>query len=368
MPEWRTSLPVSRPGSSQADTVSVSYGDYFEAVTDFLMAGKSRGLLDAVSRQSGRATNEVDLDHVDITIQKHGAFYHPARIDVHIGHRVISLVVNVAVSIDGRAALRREFDLLNRLNRSFSQRYIPAVYCQADIERETPPYQIPMFLGEWLSGFHEFHIHTTDDRHSALRVWDPKQAVNLEIAQKVDLYRQVAEILTYYYNPETFEQIFPWHHAAGDFVVRRHEDRLAVRLITVRGYASLVEAKDRDSDTILDALFRFFAHLSLRTRIDRVDGTGDLCWADETAVEGTLCGFFNGLAAKEGVAGLPEAPQDLMKDYLLRHSLDDLTTGIEAIISAYPSKSPQRPLMVLHRDRHAQALFSIISEYSFSNL
>jgi hypothetical protein len=46
-------------------------------------------------------------------------------------------------------------------------------------------------------------------------------------------------LLTAYYNIDTGEQIFPWHHAAGDFVVTPLAEGFPVKLIAVRGYAIL---------------------------------------------------------------------------------------------------------------------------------
>jgi hypothetical protein len=36
-------------------------------------------------------------------------------------------------------------------------------------------------------------------------------------------------ILTACYDPISSRQIFPWHHAAGDFVVRVERERVGVR-------------------------------------------------------------------------------------------------------------------------------------------
>lgn len=362
LPEWGTTIPVHRPGSTQTNLLSISYGDYFTAVSDFLNADNGHGLIYALSRQLNRTVSMADIDQIDIIIQKHGAFYHPARVEVRIGSHTTAFVVNVAISAEGRDGLGVEFDLLQRLNESFSRRYVPAVYYQAVVGCEKKQCELRMFLGEWLNGFHEFHIHLGDGAHPTLHVWNPNQGVVLDNRQKIRLYRQVAEILTYYYNLQTFEQIFPWHHAAGDFVVRIHGNKPIVRLITVRGYSSLVDAEARDPATILDALLRFFIHLSLRTRIDRVDGTGDLIWADNDAVVGTLLGFFDGLAAKSRILEMSGSVKDFM-GYHLSHLLRaELVARIEDMISAYPSQSPERHQMALHQRDHAEALYKSIAE------
>ena len=62
--------------------------------------------------------------------------------------------------------------------------------------------------------------------------------------RSIEVYRQAAFILTLYYDVETFEQIFPWHHAAGDFVVKADEGAVDVRLVTARQYAPMIEPND----------------------------------------------------------------------------------------------------------------------------
>jgi len=366
-PEWQAPLPVQRPGSTRPGAPRITYGEYFTAVHDFLTTDNGRRLIGALSQRLDRVITMAEIDQIDIVIQKHGAFYHPARVDVIIDHKPTPFVVNLAVSPEGQAGLRQEFNLLNRLGRSFSWRYVPAAYFQDTGSDGENSHRFPMFLGEWLSGYHEFHIHSGDDQIQSIRIWDPAKNMILASKRKRLLYRRVAEILTYYYNLETFEQIFPWHHGAGDFVVRLIDNEPDLRLITVRGYSSLVETDGVDLITILDALLRFFLHLSMRTRIDRLDGTGDLVWADETAVEGTLSGFFDGLAHKGRLGERPESPANLMRYYLSRLSQADLTEALEDILRAYPSQSPERHMMASHLHNHSRALFSCLEAIEYSS-
>lgn len=371
-PEWQAPIPVQRPGSTRLGSTRpgsprISYGEYFTAVHDFLTTDNGRGLIGALSQRLDRIITMADIDQIDIVIQKHGAFYHPARVDVIIDNKPTPFVVNLAVSPEGQAGLRQEFNLLNQLCKSFSRRYVTAVYFQDAGSDGENAHRFPMFLGEWLIGYHEFHIHSGDDPTQSIRIWDPAKSITLVSRQKRLLYRRVAEILTYYYDLETFEQIFPWHHGAGDFVVRLIDNDPDLRLITVRGYSSLVETDGADLITILNALLRFFLHLSMRTRIDRVDGTGDLVWADETAVEGTVSGFFDGLARKGRVSELPESPANLMGYYLSRLSQADLTEALEDILRAYPPQSPERHLMASHLHNHARALFSCLDRIEYSS-
>ena len=58
---------------------------------------------------------------------------------------------------------------------------------------------------------------------------------------------------------------------------------------------------------MLQALLIFFLNLSIRMRLDRYDGVGDIVWADGLVVQSTLDGFFEGLALKPSVASMPDS-------------------------------------------------------------
>lgn len=360
-PDWRTPLPLKRPGSSTT-VVPLCYGEYFSSIRHFLIADKGQGLIRALSRRLNRVIVWTDINDIHICIQKHGAFYHPARVDVFMGDMSTAFVVNVAISPEGQSGLSQEFNLLRQLSETFTRRYVPMVYHQGIGGTGENAHQLPMFLGEWLSGYHEFHIESSENKSQFIQVWDSEKNKLLSSGQKTLLYRRASEILTYYYNPETFEQIFPWHHGAGDFVVCLKDDDLDLRLVTVRGYTLLVEADATDPIAILEAMLRFFLHLSLRMRIDRVGGTGDLVWVDEAAVEGTVSGFFDSLAQKNRIPALTAPLAGLMEYYFSQLSQSDLIEALEGILKAYPPQSPDRQLMAFHLESHAKALFSCLDQ------
>ena len=77
---------------------------------------------------------------------------------------------------------------------------------------------------------------------------------------------------------------------------------MEMKLITVRQYAAMFENKitknntDSDIYLMLEAMLVFFLNLSIRNRIDRLDGVGEIVWSDNISVEGTLRGFLKGLS------------------------------------------------------------------------
>ncbi|MCP4690141.1 MAG: hypothetical protein GY859_18960, partial [Desulfobacterales bacterium] len=310
---WSAPLPMSRGAFSreprEPDRPPVTRGDYFTAARDFLEIDNFEKFRAACSRRLDREISLEEITGIRVYLAKHGEFYHPARIEPLLpsSHAPSPrFVLNAAVSETGKKTLRAEYAHLARLNRDFPFKYIPKVFHQGE-GRSPADRTIPMFLGQWLDGFHEFHI--SRDRAAGVRgvtVWDGRpEPVFLTEEQTFDLYRQTAVILTSYFNLETLERIFSWHHAAGDFVARPRPGGVDVRLITVRRYAPMFETErepgaegpDRGADPVktLSALLLFLLSISIRTRVDRLDGVGEIAWADDLAVHATLTGFFQAL-------------------------------------------------------------------------
>jgi hypothetical protein len=227
--------------------------------------------------------------------------------------------------------------------------------------------KVSMFLGEWFEGFNEFHI-TKDpsDEKNRINVWDTEKGnFFLTYEQTLELYRQAAMILTCYYDVETFEQIFPWHHAAGDFVIKLINNKIKARLVTVRQYASMfekneMEDQDKGTDLILEALLVFFLNLSIRMRLDRLDGVGEIVWSEDVAVEGTLKGFFEGLALKPPVDSLQDSVVDCFRKHLLSCSRADLLDLSQAMVNAYNPQAPEVPVIKRNLQSHVKILYNAI--------
>ena len=296
---WRQSLPLTRHLSKENDVNSLEHGEYFQILRSFLYNDGCEIICLALTRRLQQIVTPQDIREIHIHLEKHGEFYHPARLEVFACHQKISLVLNVAVSQTGIDSIEKEYQCLSKLNDEFSLGYLPEVYGFGEVE-STGNRNIRMFLGQWLEGYNEFHLsRDPSDKKTKILVWDDSRSrFYLSKAQSADLYRQAARILTYYYNVETFEQISSWHHGAGDFVVNIDHADLDIKLISVRGYAPLFanlshpKNGEKDVELILQALLIFFLNLSVRMRLDRHDGVGDIVWADRLAVQSTLDGFF----------------------------------------------------------------------------
>jgi len=362
-PVWRQPLPLSRNFSGKKDEISISHGDYFNAVRTFF---ENRGL-EILSRAAAlhlqQKVRPEDIREIRIRLEKHGEFYHPARIEVPVRQHSVFFVLNVAVSETGIRAINEEYRNLKRLNDGFPLSVLPQVYGFGQVATAGNR-KLPMFLGQWFEGYNEFHIsRDRSDNSEKIIVWgDAGKRFFLSTEQYAYVYRQAARILAYYYNVATFEQVFAWHHAAGDFIVRIENAVVDLKLITVRRYAPLIqnlnhpETSVKSPEMILQALLLFFLGLSIRMRLDRLDGVGDVTWADSRAVPATLEGFFEGLALKPRIPELPDAIDQCFGYYLSLCSQQDLFELTAAVANEFSPRSAETPIVKQHLEEHAESL------------
>lgn len=368
---WSAPLPLNRHQVAkplrQEPGILVSHGDYFYAARDFLEKNRFEIVARAVSQHLHRNIKPQEIEEIRICLEKHGEFYHPARIETILKGITIPFVLNVAVSGAGKSCVQREYRLLKRLNADFPFSFLPRVFDLDYVSIQDD--EIGMFLGEWLEGFNEFHISfDPSDKKYKIVVWDHEHGnYFLTTAQTMELYRKVARILTCYYNVETFEQILSWHHGAGDFILKFQNHKIDVKLITVRQYRSMFENnginKDPDAELILEALLVFFLNLTIKMRLDRLDGVGEIVWSGDIAVQGTLKGFFEGLDLKPQVSLFTEPLVDCFRTHLLSCTYTDLLDLNRSIVQAYHPRTPETPVIKQHLERHVDDLYNAIRQY-----
>ncbi len=362
-PLWHRPLPENRLSGAKKpasiDTDVVTYGRYFSAVSEFCAASGWDRVLRAASRNLAQPVVEKDLGCLNIFLEKHGAFYHPARLQVAVKDQTLSFVVNVAASNHGRQALYHEVKALERLTDQRPFGWFPKVYGSTIVD-------LPMFLGDWFDGFHEFHLtRGPDNDELVIVVWDGATArCLLSEQQAAVLYRNAAMILAACYDPITTCQIFPWHHAAGDFVVRVEGERVTIRLITVRDYVPMSgSASESDNERVLlDALVVFFIHLSVRMRLDRLDGASEVVWSPDSCLVPMIDGFFQGLDLTARMSGLPEAFPEAFRHYINQHDADDLLDMARRITATvFDQRTEERLAIDRHLARHIHGIHRILS-------
>jgi len=261
--------------------LSTTYGEYFAGLRDFCLGPGHGALRDAAGAVAGREVAAKDVTELVVTAQKHGALYHPASIEVRFPGGAAVLGANVATAPHGWAALAREYEALSRLARERPGAGLPRPLCFEEGDR------LDMLLVDWFSGFHEFHAATG----GGLVVWDFEGGGvhPLDRDTAGEAYRQAARILALALDMESGTRIWPWRHAAGDFVIRPGGGpggRTSVRLITARGYAPSASGGGEAG------LLHFFLTTTLFMRLDRLDGVGERVflppWCLAAAVEGML--------------------------------------------------------------------------------
>ena len=372
-PLWSVPLPLNPSGGNgggkSENEPLISYGDVFSGITAFLSQNRFKPLRLAAEGLFGDELDTEKLDGVRVFLVKHGEYYHPARIETDIGGICRKQVVNVAVSEAGLSFINKEFEMLQGINRSFPYSYIPRVFESGEILTDQGK-PIRMFIGEWFDGFYEFHLSLHPKSNTAgIIVWnDDGDSFFLNETQTVQLFEQSAQIVTSYYNPFTFEHIFSWHHAAGDFILKQEKNHVTVRLVTIRDYAPMMKDPPRDLGNVLDGLLLFFLNLTLRLGLDRLDGIGEVAWAGKPAVKGAVAGFFKGLALQTRTGRIPKDLIDSFKSYLNYFSPDDLFAWATDLVKSWHPKTPGIDLVNIKLHDYIALLHSCIRHFCSTDL
>ncbi|MGB9618466.1 MAG: hypothetical protein ACPL7J_14180, partial [Desulfomonilaceae bacterium] len=269
----------------------------------------------------------------------------------------------------GRDRMAFEYSALMRLARAFPRRFVPRVFfsgTQGIGANSGTGSSVSLFAAEWYEGFHEFHLNACAANPEAPAVlWDPAfQDAPLGQDELSEIYRQVAYILTYYYDALTLCEIFPWHHAAGDFVVKRDHNKIDVRLITVRQYAPRIELRDDSPDNQAIAALMFLVNLTLRTRLDRSQGTGDIVWGPDCSVNATIRGFAEALEDQVTDGRLSHAHLRAIMRFLEQISPAELTQAFLAALDSYDPRAPDLPVIKANFDAHIFSTFKAIQGLS----
>ncbi|NNG01420.1 MAG: hypothetical protein HKM93_18675 [Desulfobacteraceae bacterium] len=366
-PHWLRPMPLGRNRESGQESglgpTRPVYKDYFEALRSFLTHDNFKAIRDAVREQSGHGVRAADLTAIDISLLKHGQYYHPSSVTVSGKGVTSTFVINAAISRDGRQLIDHEFHCIDRLNSTFPISFLPQVYAfgegaWGDSDR------FPMFLGEWFSGYNEFHLTGNPDTGDLkVVVWDEDEGhFDLSKAGTAELIRRAAMILSTYYNPLTFEQIQHWHHAAGDFVVKMVDGRPDLKLITVRDYAPLIRIAantgdtEHDLRTMLTGCLLFFLNLSLKMRIDRIDGVGEMALYAPDVLKPVWEGFQQGLDLSCRIHQLPEGVHEQVIAYIRSCPAADLAELMTACSKRYGHDSPERKIIGAAMGDHIESI------------
>ena len=336
----------------EGDPLKTPYRLYFQSINDFLIRDNFSPLLKAINEQPGLDMAADAVNELIIRTEKHGALYHPASVEVLTTHqKSVKFALNVAITKTGREALQQESSMLKRLHKKFALPYIPKPYDADELN------SMFFLLEEWFEDYHEFHLSRTEPCGQQVKLWEYGKGDRfLTSAQSSEIYRQAAQILTLYYDLKDFRSICPWHHAAGDFIVKISDsDQIDVRLTTVRGYEPFMGHDEDDLVNPAVALFYFLLHVSIQMRLDRFDGVGDLAWADDFCVDATLKGFFQGLTLKHDFRKCYGSPAEFIQ-LLQSFNRDDLGKTFAYLLDQY-SRTKDFLLTKKYLNEHIEKLY-----------
>ncbi|WDP85235.1 MAG: hypothetical protein HUN05_08900 [Desulfobacter sp.] len=336
-------------------------GQYFLAAEHFLTNTDNPALENAVTTLTG---SHGQVKGLNISLEKHGAFYHPLKITVKSNdNHGCTLVLNGAVDRPGLDLVEQECQLMADLGAAFTPCCLPKVFGAG--RQKIRGMETAFFLGEWLEGFYEFHV-TRTGKKEGIAVWG-KNLQDLSYETAAPLYEQAAHILTLYYDVSTGASIFPWHHGAGDFVVNPTAAGLPVRLITARGFSPLAETKSC-KDARLPSLLFFFLCTILRMRLDRLDGTGPAVFLKKQVAQASVNGFFKALAGK-AEAGPGQSAMDkgffqdlpeIFHEFILNFSSDQLEAITARMVNSWHAGPSEYDLIQKNIRGHTNEISRIL--------
>jgi hypothetical protein len=341
------------------DPCKTPYSTYFHSIRDFILQNELNPVIEPAQRKLNRKVDSQELVEMVIRSEKHGALYHPASIEIFLENARLKLCLNVAVSEEGKQWLRNELSVLDLLHDRYHLPYLPRPYYHGE-------FNAMFFLVEdWFEGYHEFHLSIDEQERQRVKLWDfDKGFKYLTKKQSFELYFLISRLLTMYYDFESASQIYPWHHAAGDFIARvgypniSHCDQeIDVRLVTARGYQPRIILNDKEPSCTLTGLYFFFLSMVIRMRLDRLDGVGRIVWADDVCLDAAVKGFFDALRSRLDV--------NISMDILKFFSQGQLRTDCDQILESYAG-TEESTVLQSNIDTHVKRLHATLKKFSLS--
>ncbi len=356
---WEEFLPEDRH-MNRGLRHDVTYGDYFSGLRSYLAKDRHSAIRLAIGKKRGRKTTFPGIDEIRLFLKKHGGFYHPARIEARADGSIYSFVLNAAISDIGKECVKKECRNIKTLNSGPFPGFLPAIYDQGEIETEGGR-TFSYFLGEWFEGYSELHIsRDPEDNVLKLKVWDEEHGYFfLSPGREAEFYERAAFILTCFYDLETFDQVFPWHHAAGDFTIKCLDNRTDVKLVTARQLAPMFGVEKAGADSVPEGALFFLLNMSIRMRLDRIDGTEEIAWAGDYSADSAFKGFMKALALKKRPLSMGSSPDRCFYDFISSCSYREIRDMAAAIVGSYNPGAPDMPVVKKNIDAHIRRIFDL---------
>ena len=307
-----------------------------------------------------------EIRQILVRSEKHGALYHLASIEVLGPALKTKFALSTGVSQKGKDWLIHEFQAIKDLYHTTKLPYLPRAYLIGGVRCPigNGDEVLEMSLTEWFDDYHEWHLSMDESEWGqSILIWDQAKGYQYASRQETyEIYRKAAKILTLYYDTRTFSQIYPWHHGAGDFVVKRGKEKTEVRLTTARKYEPVMIFREDAQINPLVSLIYFFLNLTLQMRLDRLDGTGEITWAEDWILPPVIEGFLDGLRTKERQENdLPIGVNKLL-ELLKGFNREEFQRLLGSLMALHRLKdSEDYRVIQSHLEDHANSLWEAIS-------
>lgn len=360
--ESRT-MSIVRPNSGESDQRQITFRQYLDFIRRFLLS-RWGDFIEVLEQKIGETVESVS--EIEIVAEKSGSDYHPASVRFKLNNRPMVLVANVAVNSRGRSCLRQDFELMSYFHKMGNGNFVPRPFLissPSELAEAESNDSMAMFLAEWFDGYYEFHLtRSTNSEEPYVELWDTDNGLKaLSGLQTEEVFRQTAFILTNYFDLNDYREIFPWHHAAGDFVAKLGAN-VDVRLITVRQYAPRIQS---DKDFILDsyeAALLFLCNLTIRNRVDRLDGIGEMVWAPANILSATIRGFFQSLDCRQKSGALNAGFSNRLRAICRKLDLIAWTQLYDGTFESFNEQAPDHGVIERNLPDHIFEVSQIFSK------
>ena len=109
------------------------------------------------------------------------------------------------------------------------------------------------------------------------------------------------------------------------------------------------------------SLLLFFLQLTIQMRLDRLDGVGEVVWAEDYCLEGVVAGFFEGVALWEAKtrSGVPSEGE--IRGLLRSFARDEWLDLMEECLETYEFSSEESSLIHEYGDAHLDKLHQVLA-------
>jgi hypothetical protein len=336
--------------------------DYFLSIQNFILRESGLSLISLLRRLWDREVELGDIDNIIVRYEKYGTLYQIASVTISSRGKSVKLAVSTALSVQAKATLDREFDLLHQLNGITGLPYLPQVYWKQrmTVQKEEGTETPLMSLSQWFEGYHEWHFSRDDEGREGIIIWDMGGGYRFASEHEAyEIIRQASKILCLYYDMETCRRISPWHHGAGDFVVKTGDGTVDVKLVTARGYEPIVLSNEKTDPS--RALMLFLLETTVKMRLDKYEGMGYSIWAASSLLGAVMDGFFQALRMKEHGADNKAIKVDEFVSFFKCVSADEIQKLLLTHVNEYRlHDSSDYAIFSVHLDDHAREVYRTI--------